>query len=65
MLRCDFRGVPHESVRKVAAHTLAGLDYLHRFCGIIHTDLKPENVCMLPDKYILHHLTRYVFDCSL
>jgi len=42
--RCDFRGVPHESVRKVAAHTLAGLDYLHRFCGIIHTDLKPENV---------------------
>lgn len=21
-----------------------GLDYLHRFCGIIHTDLKPENV---------------------
>ena len=21
-----------------------GLDYLHRVCGIIHTDLKPENV---------------------
>ena len=21
-----------------------GLDYLHRICGIIHTDLKPENV---------------------
>jgi len=42
--RCEFRGVPVESVRKVAAHTLAGLDYLHRFCGVIHTDLKPENV---------------------
>jgi len=25
-------------------HTLIGLDYLHRVCGIIHTDLKPENV---------------------
>merc|ERR1719456_2207572 len=24
--------------------TLIGLDYLHRVCGIIHTDLKPENV---------------------
>ena len=23
---------------------LMGLDYLHRVCGIIHTDLKPENV---------------------
>jgi serine/threonine-protein kinase SRPK3 len=23
---------------------LLGLDYLHRECGIIHTDLKPENV---------------------
>jgi len=21
-----------------------GLDYLHRICRIIHTDLKPENV---------------------
>ena len=21
-----------------------GLDYLHRICNIIHTDLKPENV---------------------
>jgi serine/threonine-protein kinase SRPK3/serine/threonine-protein kinase SRPK1 len=40
----EFKGVPDELVRKVAAHTLVGLDYLHRVCGIIHTDLKPENV---------------------
>merc|ERR1740138_887564 len=39
-----FKGIPMEIVRKVAAHTLIGLDYLHRLCGIIHTDLKPENV---------------------
>lgn len=31
-------------MRKVTTHTLIGLDYLHRVCGIIHTDLKPENV---------------------
>lgn len=30
-----------------------GLDYLHRVCGIIHTDLKPENVIMsLTDREI-------------
>mmetsp|Transcript_87734 Transcript_87734/g.165447 ORF Transcript_87734/g.165447 Transcript_87734/m.165447 type:complete len:603 (-) Transcript_87734:268-2076(-) len=40
----NFKGIPLEIVRKVAAHTLIGLDYLHRVCGIIHTDLKPENV---------------------
>lgn len=42
--RFNFKGVPLNIVRKVAAHTLIGLDYLHRICGIIHTDLKPENV---------------------
>jgi serine/threonine protein kinase len=42
--RYNFKGVPLEIVRKVSAHTLIGLDYLHRICGIIHTDLKPENV---------------------
>jgi len=40
----NFKGIPMNIVRKVAAHTLIGLDYLHRVCGIIHTDLKPENV---------------------
>merc|ERR1719231_1565193 len=42
--RYNFKGIPLDIVRKVAAHTLIGLDYLHRICGIIHTDLKPENV---------------------
>merc|ERR1719359_2269882 len=40
----NFKGVPMDVVRKVTLHTLIGLDYLHRVCGIIHTDLKPENV---------------------
>jgi serine/threonine-protein kinase SRPK3 len=40
----NFKGVPIDVVRKVTLHTLIGLDYLHRVCGIIHTDLKPENV---------------------
>lgn len=40
----NFKGIPLDIVRKVATHVLIGLDYLHRICGIIHTDLKPENV---------------------
>lgn len=39
-----FKGVPVDIVRKITQDTLIGLDYLHRVCGIIHTDLKPENV---------------------
>mmetsp|Transcript_65165 Transcript_65165/g.155588 ORF Transcript_65165/g.155588 Transcript_65165/m.155588 type:complete len:552 (+) Transcript_65165:75-1730(+) len=42
--RYTFKGVPIGIVRTITRHTLLGLDYLHRICGIIHTDLKPENV---------------------
>jgi serine/threonine-protein kinase SRPK3 len=41
--RYNFQGIPIKLVRKIATHLLVGLDYLHRFCGILHTDLKPEN----------------------
>jgi serine/threonine-protein kinase SRPK3 len=31
-------------VKQITKQVMLGLDYLHRECGIIHTDLKPENV---------------------
>lgn len=31
-------------VKHVIKQVLLGLDYMHRVCNIIHTDLKPENV---------------------
>ena len=40
----DYRGIPMPIVRQIARQCLMGLDYLHRICRIIHTDLKPENV---------------------
>ncbi|KAF7457595.1 Protein kinase domain protein [Cryptosporidium felis] len=40
----DYKGVPIDTVRKIAVHSLIGLDYLHRICGVIHTDIKPENI---------------------
>lgn len=44
MKRYDYKGIPIPLVRRVAKQILIGLDYLHRICRIIHTDLKPENV---------------------
>lgn len=40
------RGIPTKIVKQISKQALLGLDYLHRKCGIIHTDLKPENVLM-------------------
>jgi serine/threonine-protein kinase SRPK3 len=40
----DYRGVPISLVRRISRQLLMGLDYIHRVCDIIHTDLKPENV---------------------
>jgi len=40
----QHRGIPRELVTQITKQVLMGLDYLHRECGIIHTDLKPENV---------------------
>lgn len=42
--RFKVKGIPLFFVKKIAKQLLLGLDYLHTQCGIIHTDLKPENV---------------------
>lgn len=44
MKRYDYKGIPIPIVRRMSKQVLIGLDYLHRYCKIIHTDLKPENV---------------------
>ncbi|KAI5848143.1 kinase-like domain-containing protein [Tricharina praecox] len=42
--RYNHRGIPMPLVKQIAKQVLLGLDYMHRECNIIHTDLKPENV---------------------
>lgn len=39
-----FGGLPIPLARQISKQILIALDYLHRECGLIHTDLKPENV---------------------
>ena len=48
--RYDYKGIPLKLCRKIAKQCLIGLHYLHKHCGIIHTDLKPENVMVCLDK---------------
>ncbi|KAF9583002.1 serine/threonine protein kinase, CMGC group [Lunasporangiospora selenospora] len=47
--RYRHRGIPIHLVRQIIYQVLMGLDYMHRECGIIHTDLKPENVLVCVD----------------
>ncbi|ODV95556.1 hypothetical protein PACTADRAFT_50260 [Pachysolen tannophilus NRRL Y-2460] len=37
-------GLPIQLVKQITKQLLLALDYLHSKCGLIHTDLKPENV---------------------
>jgi serine/threonine-protein kinase SRPK3 len=52
--RYNYKGIPIPYVRMIAKQILIGLDYLHRMCGIIHTDLKPENVlvCLTQEELV-------------
>jgi len=47
--RHKHKGIPVPLVKQIVKQVLLGLDYLHRECGIIHTDLKPENVLICID----------------
>lgn len=48
--RFNYKGAPISIVRTLSRRILEGLHYLHSDVGIIHTDLKPENVLFeIPD----------------
>jgi len=42
----NYRGIPIPVVKNMIRGICKGLDFLHRKCHIIHTDLKPENVLL-------------------
>jgi serine/threonine protein kinase len=45
-----YRGVPLPIAKRVIVHLLEALDFCHRDCGIIHTDVKPENCLFVPPR---------------
>ena len=48
----NYKGIPIPLVRTITKQILIGLDFLHRICHIIHTDMKPENIliCLTNDE---------------
>lgn len=42
--RYKHKGLPMKFVKQIAKEILLAVDFLHRKCGIIHTDIKPENI---------------------
>lgn len=54
----EYKGVPIPITRKIAKQCLIGLDYLHRMCNIIHTDLKPENAILALRQHEVEEIAR-------
>lgn len=54
MKRYNREGIPLQLCRSIARQVLVGLDFLHRECSIIHTDIKPENilVCLTREEIV-------------
>ncbi|KAJ0420558.1 protein kinase [Aspergillus carlsbadensis] len=51
--------LPVKAVKVITRQLLHGLDFLHRECGVIHTDLKPTNILLEledPNSAIPHYL---------
>ena len=57
MKQYEWNGIPVPIVRILAKQILLGIDYLHRLCDVIHTDIKPENAILWPsDQQLIDHL---------
>eukprot|EP00347_Sterkiella_histriomuscorum_P011240 403373209 len=60
----DYHGIPIPIVREITRQLLMSLDYMHRICKLIHTDLKPENITFaLREEEEFDLLYKHVF-CS-
>ncbi|KAG2146239.1 kinase-like domain-containing protein [Suillus clintonianus] len=48
-LQPNKRVFPLAVAKRIVKQTLLALDYLHRECGFVHTDVKPDNVLVCVD----------------
>jgi len=50
IIKSNYQGMPQACVKIILKQVLQGLDYLHVKSGIIHTDIKPENILLCVDE---------------
>ncbi|CAB3386341.1 Hypothetical predicted protein [Cloeon dipterum] len=58
----DYKGIPLTHVRQVIRQVLEGLHYLHAVCGVIHCDIKPENILLATTQDQVRRLAAEAFD---
>uniref|UniRef100_T1JHC3 non-specific serine/threonine protein kinase n=1 Tax=Strigamia maritima TaxID=126957 RepID=T1JHC3_STRMM len=46
MFKSENKGMPLINVKSIIKQVLEALDFLHTTCKIIHTDIKPDNICV-------------------
>lgn len=56
IIRSNYQGIPIANVKTIIQQVIQGLDYLHRKCKIIHTDIKPENILIAVDESYVRKL---------
>lgn len=60
----DYKGIPINQVKLIIRQILEGLDYLHAKCGIIHCDIKPENILLAVTKDQVRRLAAEALEIS-
>ncbi|XP_069692909.1 SRSF protein kinase 3-like isoform X2 [Periplaneta americana] len=56
IIRSNYQGIPLKNVKVIIKQVLEGLDYLHKKCNIIHTDIKPENILLCVEESYIRKL---------
>ncbi|KDR18100.1 Serine/threonine-protein kinase SRPK2, partial [Zootermopsis nevadensis] len=56
IIRSNYQGIPLKNVKVIIKQVLEGLDYLHKKCNIIHTDIKPENILLCVEESYVRKL---------
>ncbi|KAF8504939.1 hypothetical protein JB92DRAFT_2967314, partial [Gautieria morchelliformis] len=51
----ELAGVPMNLVGVIAKQVLMGLEYLHDECGLVHTDIRPENI------FVVYQIHRSIY----
>ncbi|XP_069098264.1 SRSF protein kinase 2-like [Pleurodeles waltl] len=57
IVKSNHNGLPVPCVKTIIKQVLQALTFLHTECGIIHTDIKPENILLCVDNEYCWRLT--------